>query len=236
MLTVLVPLAGDGRRFRDRGYALPKPLIDVSGAPVIARVLRCVGDGLSAVPHRLVFLVRNWEVRAFLEGYRPGSVIVPVDGPTEGAACTCLLARDHIDTGAPLLVVNGDQLVSPEAVRALVGTDADGAILTMHGDGSKKWSYVVIGEGGEVLAVWEKEPLSDRATCGLYHWKRGSDFVASAGRMIEAGDRVNGEFYVAPVYNHFAGTVREVRIEDHGGVFVGLGTPDDLETYLGTLG
>lgn len=244
VLTILVPLGGSGRRFADAGYAVPKPLIDVNGAPMIVRVVESVAAAFgTGDEYRWVFVVRGDNGRAVVDRlskfyYPNGAKFVWADEPTEGAACTCLLAREYVDTDDPLLVVNGDQIVSPESVRALVSSYADGAVLTMRGDGTRKWSYAKVDSNGVVTEVEEKNPVSDRATCGLYYFKEGAEFVRAAENMIHSDDRVNGEFYVAPVYNWLISdghVVKEVRVEDHGNVFHGLGTPEDLERYLGAL-
>ena len=49
--------------------------------------------------------------------------------------------------------------------------------------------------------VAEKKPISDIATVGVYYWGKGSDYVKYAEQMIKKDIRVNGELYVAPVYN-----------------------------------
>lgn len=36
---VVIPMAGVGRRFRQAGYDMPKPLIPVDGQPIIKRLL-----------------------------------------------------------------------------------------------------------------------------------------------------------------------------------------------------
>ena len=37
--------------------------------------------------------------------------------------------------------------------------------------------------------------------CGIYFWKKGSDYVKYAERMINNNLRINNEFYICPVYN-----------------------------------
>lgn len=235
MLNVLVPMAGSGKRFKEAGYALPKPLIDVAGAPMIDRAVQPITHGLERVEHRLIFVVSYSQ--EILSHPSLKERLVVVTPPTNGALSTCLTARHLIDTDDPLLIANCDQIVHLDSVDALISTSADAAVLTMPGDGSKKWSYAQVDSRGTVTRVVEKEVISDRATCGLYWFRTGREFVRAADRMVLADDRVNGEFYVAPVLNYLRRSlsrqaVVEVKIEDHGGVFHGLGTPEDLEKYL----
>ncbi len=125
------------------------------------------------------------------------------------------------------------------APRELVAPRASAAVLTMKGDGTTKWSYVSVNVTGEIMRVAEKEPISDRATCGLYWWRHGAEFVRCVEAMIEDDDRTNNEFYVAPAMKYCImggrGRVFEVAIENCGNVFHGLGTPEDLKAYLETM-
>lgn len=224
-MNILIPMAGRGSRFEAAGYTFPKPLIDVDGKPMIQVVTESLG-----VEGRYIFLVLrdhlcDYALTDLFDRIAPDHVIVPVDGVTEGAACTALLARDFIDDG-PLLIANSDQLI--EWDHAL--PDADGVILTFRAT-HPKWSYVR-EEQGRVVEVAEKRPISDKATCGVYWFRQGSDFVNGADAMIAQERRVNGEFYIAPVFNELIERGRTVVSHDVTRM-VGLGTPEDLEAYIG---
>src|SRR5690606_37311817 len=112
--------------------------------------------------------------------------------------------------------------------------DADGLIMTMTAD-DPKWSFVGLDDTGHVTRVVEKEVISNEATVGIYNFRRGSDFVWAADRMIEQNLRVNNEFYVAPAYNQLIQrgsriVVRNVGAEGAG--MYGLGIPADLDRFL----
>ena len=72
-----------------------------------------------------------------------------------------------------------------------------------HDDGGARSEVVVrrSDAAGWVTRVVEKQVISDEATVGIYNFRRGRDFVSGADQMIAKNLRVNGEFYVAPVYN-----------------------------------
>lgn len=234
MLTILIPCAGEGRRFKEKGYELPKPLIPVHGMPMLRRVVENVTPDCEC---RWVFVTDHaHDLYQQIERWCPRSSVIGLHRRTDGAARTCLQAKPLINVETPLLIANCDQLIagSRRWLRDLVLNSSDSAILTMKGDGTTKWSYVDVWFG-VVSEVVEKEPISDRATCGIYWWAKGSDFVRSAELMIAAEEKVNGEYYVAPTFNYLISqgmSVAEVRVETCGAVFHGLGTPEDLELYL----
>jgi hypothetical protein len=86
-----------------------------------------------------------------------------------------------------------------------------------------------------VTRVVEKEVISHEATVGIYNFRRGSDFVRAADRMIAKNLRVNNEFYVAPVYNELIEDGARIAIYNvgrEGAGMYGLGIPSDLEHFL----
>jgi beta-phosphoglucomutase-like phosphatase (HAD superfamily)/dTDP-glucose pyrophosphorylase len=232
-LNVLIPMAGAGSRFAEAGYSFPKPLIDVNDKPMIQAVV----DNL-AIDATYTYIVQKSHFEKYNLGYllnaiTPNCNIVQVDGVTEGAAVTCLLAKEFINTEDPLVMANSDQIVdwnSREFLYEMHSKNADGGIATFKST-HPKWSYAKVNELGLVTEVAEKKPISDDATVGIYYWKHGSDFVKYAEQMINKDIRVNGEFYTCPVFNE--------AIQDDKRIYTatvkkmwGIGTPEDLNNYL----
>ena len=232
-LNVLIPMAGAGSRFQQAGYTFPKPLIDVKGKPMI----QVVTENLN-IKANFIYVVqrehrKKYNLDTLLNLITPKCKIVEVDGVTEGAACTALLAKEYIDNDKPLFFANSDQFVewdSNEFLYKMNETDADGGIVTFKAT-HPKWSFAKVNEQGLVTEVAEKNPISDTGTVGFYYWKNGSDFVKYAEEMIEEDIRVNNEFYVCPVFNQAIKANKKIRIFNVDNMW-GLGTPEDLKHYL----
>jgi NDP-sugar pyrophosphorylase family protein len=240
VLTIVIPMAGRGSRFADAGYELPKPLIPVHGTPMIELVVSNLRPRLRDA--RFVFVCQREHIERYgidrrLREIAPGCAVVAIDGITEGAACTVLLAADEIDPGDTLVIANSDQWVDVDIDEHLALLDSDGLdglIMTMWAD-HPKWSYVRFDDAGRVSELVEKEVVSNEATVGIYAFRRGGDFVRAAREMIAAEKRVNGEFYVAPVYNELIAEGATLGVDNVGTVddgMYGLGVPDDLERFL----
>jgi NDP-sugar pyrophosphorylase family protein len=241
-LQIVIPMAGRGSRFAQAGFTEPKPLISVGGRPMIQWVIDNVRPQR---PHVFTFIC----LAEHLERYRdlglrlrdicPGAHIVPVNAVTEGAACTVLLARDIIDCDDPLMIANSDQVVEVAIDDYLAAGDdlgVAGWIMTFGSD-HPKWSYARLRPDGTVSEVVEKQVVSNEATVGIYNFQRGADFVRAADAMIAADFRVNGEFYVAPTYNHLIAEGKKItvfRIGEEFDTMHGLGTPEDLDVFQGT--
>ena len=228
-------MAGEGSRFAKEGFTFPKPLIDVGGKPMIQKVVENL-DFAS----EYIFLVRSSHLKKYpgLEDTlaritNNNFKFVEVDELTEGAACTALLAKELIDCKEDLLIANSDQYVEYEKdnfnlIKNL--TDVD-AIVWSFNAVHPKWSFVKTNSRGYITEVAEKRPISNIATCGIYWYRSGSDFVKYAEKMIEKNIRVNNEFYIAPVYNELIEEGKTL-VPFFVSKMWGLGTPEDLKHYM----
>ena len=232
-LNILIPMAGLGSRFTDKGYVFPKPLIEIKGKPMIQVVVENLN-----IDANYIFIVQkehveNYNIDKMLKLIRPEAQIVVLDSITEGAASTTLMAKEYIDNENPLLIANSDQFINwnpREVMYKFISTDVDGGILTFKAT-HPKWSYAKIDNSGFVTEVAEKNPISDNATVGVYYWKKGKDYVNFAEEMIEKDVRVNNEFYVCPVYNQAIEKNKKIKISEVEKMW-GIGTPEDLESFL----
>ena len=232
-LNVLIPMAGAGSRFQQAGYTFPKPLIDVKGKPMIQVVV----DNLN-MDANYIFVVQKehrakYNLDTLLNLIAPKCKIVEVDGMTEGAACTTLLAKEHIDNDAPLVMANSDQFLewdSNEFMYKMIEQKVDGGIITFTAT-HPKWSFAKVDECGYVTEVAEKNPISNIATVGVYYWSKGSDYVKYAEQMIGKNIKTNNEFYVCPVFNEAIGDGKLIKTFDIENMW-GIGTPEDLNYFL----
>lgn len=244
MLNILFSIAGAGQRFKDAGYTTPKPLIDVCGQPMLKLAVDNITKGLFRIKRQLIFicqeeLVKNYP-RELVDATRPptpfrGRIFrKSINGITEGAACTCLLASDLINNENELIITDCDHIVEQEdhikqGILYFRKHNIDGGSWCFIGN-NPKWSFIKV-ENGLATQVAEKNPISEVANTGTYYFRHGSDFVTCANMMVSNNDRVNNEFYVAPVLNYLIKNNKRVApfiVND----MVGLGTPDDLKKYI----
>ena len=236
MLNIVIPMAGRGSRFANVGYEMPKPLIDVHGKPMIERVIDNLAPDCN---HRFIFIVleehiNDYGVDQILKSKTHNCEILPINSVTEGAACTVLLAKEFIDNN-PLMIANSDQWVNYDINKYInYNSIYNGMIMTMYAD-DPKWSFIGI-DNDLVTEVVEKKVISNEATVGIYNFSRGTDFIDAAEKMIAKDLRVNGEFYVAPVYNEMIEIGMRIGFQnidsDTDKTMFGLGTPEDLNIFL----
>lgn len=238
MLTITMPMSGEGKSFAERGFTFPKPLIEIKGRPMVEWVLASLRID---EPHRFIFICAEDHLRRFALGevltlLAPGSIIIPVAKPTSGALCSVLLASEFLNEEGELVIANADQVVDvpfADFLAAARKPGTDGSIVTFPST-HPKWSFAKEMEG-TVVAVAEKRPISNRATAGLYYFRSSKEFTAAAEQVILKNAALMGEFFVAPVYNQLILEGKRVttfpltREQMHS-----LGTPEDVSAFLET--
>lgn len=239
MINYLILMAGAGSRFFEAGFIKPKPFIQISqNLSMIELACRTLRSDEHA---RYIFVCRNdhkqhglVDILTSIAGDNDIELVM-VDQLTEGAACSALLAKDFIDTNDELIIMNSDQVLDwsfEHFLKYMRQEKAQGGIPTfIPQDGEPKWSYAKLDtDKVSITEVQEKNAISQSATAGVYYFSSGKLFVQSAEEMIAKNDRVNNEFYVAPVYNYAIKSGNKILNYPIVGMY-GTGTPEDLELY-----
>jgi len=206
MLHILIPMGGPAR-FDSEEFTYPKPLIEIDGRPLIEQVVRCF-DRIGQ-DKQYIFVVsssdcQQYHLDSVLELVTEHRcIVIQLKKPTQGAACSALMAIEHIDNDEPLIISNSDHIIDYDLNLVLDrfqrrGVDA-GTICfeSVH----PKWSFVRLDEEDKIVETAEKHPLSRDAIAGFYYFRKGSDFVRSAMAMIKKDASVNGSYFIAPVIN-----------------------------------
>ena len=234
-VNVVIPMAGKGKRFMDRGYSIPKPLLPIEGKAMAEWIVK----NLSFPGAHFIFIMLSEHAKdhgldVVLRKAAPGCDIVMMDGVTEGAACTVLAASKYIDNDTPLVIKDCDQVVDwvpSHFFRFMERNSADGGIMTIHTN-DRGFSFVDPLKVGpdffHVSSTAEKVAISSEGATGLYYFSKGSHFVKYADSMIKKNIRTNNEFYICPVYNELIDDGLRVLYYPIAQM-LSLGTPDDFE-------
>ena len=245
--TTLVPIAGLGARFSREGYALTKPLIPVSGKPM---VVQAAADLPAAARH--VFVLRHdmpglEAIKSALHETFPATNCVILDGPTDGQARTALLGLRAVlpvtenENMLTIAACDNGALYRPERLQVLLDdpeTDVIVWVARSYPNAARQpqmYGWVACqGDSNRVSGVSVKKPLADPTRdpiiTGTFTFRRGNDFARAVERMIERNARVNGEFYIDTCIEDALAlglTVRTFELDS----YLCWGTPNDLRTF-----
>ncbi len=237
MTTVIITMAGFGRRFLDAGYTVPKYRIEAHGRSLFAWSMLSLRDFIHNGAH-FVFVVRRRDASATFiheEAHALGIVqvdIVELDHPTDGQATTAMLAQNAVaDQTAPVVIYNIDTFVHPNAL-AVSSIRGNGWIPCFSAAGDA-WSFAAAEADGRVSVVREKVRISPHATVGLYHFGSFDLFADTYTKhYADPANIEKGERYVAPIYNTLIANggdvfIHDVRVSD----VIPLGVPDDVVAF-----
>lgn len=234
---IIIPIAGHARRFVEKGFDLPKPLLPVNGIPMIQLAIQSLLPTQST-DYKLIFVVReehcvNHDIinalRYFFSGF--ATEFVTLDHDTKGTLCSCLEAKPFIDLEAPLIIYTPDICFHGkfDIQRDFIDTNLGGLLVTFKAN-SPDHSYVATDESGLATETAEKKVISGDAAIGVYCYRSGKIFLDYAEKTINNNITTNNEFYVAPMYNLLIADKLKIGIHRIDKMYV-LGTPEDLDFY-----
>lgn len=231
-MNIVIPMAGRGSRFSKAGYNQPKFLIEFNGKTLLEHSVDSLPIELA---DNLIFILlkeheNEWNVSNLIKEKYPNSNIkfIFLEEVTRGQSETVLKSEELINNDQQLLVYNIDTYFRSSSLKdAILHNDCDG-IIGAFKDEEDKWSFAKVDDQGIVIKTTEKEPISNNALTGMYHFGKGSDFVRVAKQAINENNLVKNEFYIAPLYNQLIAEGRQFKL-DMVDEFIALGTPEDLE-------
>jgi dTDP-glucose pyrophosphorylase len=240
----IIPMAGLGSRFDKEGYVLPKPLIPVSGIPMVIKSIRDMPKS-----NKWIFIVRqehidNYSIDKILKKEIPNAIIIPVEKTTEGQACTCMLAAPYLDENESVFIAacdNGylfnekkyNELQSDKSIDCIVWTFTKRETLKRN---PAAWGWCKLAEDGitiknmSVKIPISEEPYNDHAVVASFFFSKARDFIAATNLMISENYRINNEFYIdaLPIFLNKLNKRSVIFDVDH---YLGWGTPKDLYNY-----
>ena len=242
-MKIVIPMAGTGNRFVQKGYSDPKPLIKVNGKRIIEYIL----DMFTDANDEFVFIcnndhLENTDMREVLLSLRPGATVVSIPTHKFGPVYTVKAVYDHIGDDEEVIVSYCDNphVWDREDFKRHVSQNGmDGCVLTHtgfhpHSLASTKMAFVK-GRDGILEEIKEKSsytdyPMEEHASTGVYYFRTGAHLKKYFDRAMERGITYNGEYYVTLVYNLLVEEGLKVGYYDTPLVTV-FGTPEEVENF-----
>ncbi|MCE1247380.1 MAG: NTP transferase domain-containing protein [Firmicutes bacterium] len=242
-MQVIIPMAGQGTRFRNAGYNLPKTLIEVEGKPIIEHVIDMFPGETN-----IVFIVAENQVEEnsitdLLKKLVPTAKIAVIPPHKLGPVHTVAAAFDFIDDNEPVTVNYCDFSVLwdyENYKRTMASTKCDGCVTAYrgfhpHSLGNTMYAYMR-EKDNYMLEIREKEAFTDNrmneyASAGTYYFRTGALLKKYYDEALKLNMTTNGEFYASLPYNLMARDGLKVYIYELE-KFLQWGTPEDLEEYL----
>lgn len=231
-MKALLLAAGRGVRMGSMTEALPKPMVPVSGRPILERII----SGLAEAGVQEFVLIVGYRAETIESHFGDGSRFgIRIDyrrqTALEGTARAVLLGREAVGDSTFFLSW-GDILVDPRnylSMRTAFETGEADAILAVNRmDDPYRGSSVVFGEDGVVRRIIEKPPKGTAPS--LFN---GSGIFCFQPELFEFAERVplsaRGEYELPEAFQAMIEAGRRIRTHEVFGYWGDVGTPEDWE-------
>lgn len=237
-MKIIITMAGEGSRFKEVGYTIPKHEIEVEGRSLFEWSMRSLEnffhDEFIFIVRKNNYNYRNLEILCKKIGIKK-FLIKEIEFLTEGQAETAFLCSDLIKDNEDVLIYNIDTYISDGKIRKDELQKYDGYIPVFKSEGDK-WSFIQLDNRGKIIDVVEKIRVSDLCSIGLYYFKKWGDFKKIYSSYRKEIKKKYNEIYIAPIYSYLLKQNKEVGyvVLNEENIFI-LGTPEDIITFKDNL-
>tara|TARA_R110002020_G_scaffold123630_2_gene280364 strand:+ start:2578 stop:4212 length:1635 start_codon:yes stop_codon:yes gene_type:complete len=235
----IIPMAGKGSRFTDKGYTTPKPLLDVNGKPMVVAAASSLPHSRNTTFVCLSEHLTDYNLAEVIREYQGNLNIVSLDEVTKGQAETIyngvMSAEYNLD----------DMLIVGTCDNGLIHDnrlpEADVLVYTFRNNEAVKnnpemYSYIEADESGKALSVSMKKPISekpssDHAIVGSFIFNKASHFTENYLNIVKKDIMFNNEYYADLVIQECIDNGLDVKVLEVD-EYLCWGTPDDYETYI----
>ena len=221
--------AGRGTRMRELTSDVPKPMLMVSGKPILQHII----EGMRSAGIKDVLLIVGWRAEVVHEFFGDGTKFdVRLDYETQvvqdGTGRVVELARGFCGD-APFLLSYGDILIEPSNYATLASPreDVEAIVSVKRNEDVSKGGAVFVNDKFELVDLREKplpgEPTSPWYNAGVYTFRRSIfDFTA----RLERSPR--GEFELTDAIRELAQSGSKVQAFELAGSWVDVRDPEVL--------
>lgn len=241
-MKVIIPMAGTGNRFVEKGYKDPKPLIKVNGKRIIEYILDMFDDS-----DEIIFIcnekhIRENEIDKVLHEISPNSKVVSLPNHKKGPIYTIMPFLDMVEDDEEVIVCYCDNPLrwnKQDFYKYVKDNNLDGCILTHsglhpHTLNSTKMAFLktngILMEEIKEKECYTNNPMDEHASTGVYYFGSGKIMKDCFKESIDRDINHNGEYYVTLAYNMIVEKGMRVGYYDTEFVTV-FGTPAELESF-----
>ena len=243
--TLILPMAGNGSRFSEEGYKLPKPMLDIDGKPMVIQSVNCLPESDKNIFICLEKHLKDYEIDKTILDFYPNSSIVTVNGTTKGQACTCEIGinQGKINLEKPIMISacdNGVYYDSNEYLKLVNDEDIDVIVWTFRNNQTSKvnpnaYAWLDVDKDNFIKHVSCKkfiydDPLKTHAIVGTMFFRKAKFFIDGLNSNYKEDIKTNNEFYVDDVLNQNIKNGLKVKVFEVKN-YICWGTPNDYKTY-----
>lgn len=197
-MKIIIPMAGRGSRLRPHTLTIPKPLLPVSGKPIVQRIVEDLSDALEEPVEEVAFIIGDFGPEAEAQLREIAAKV--------GAKCSIYTQDIPHGPGHAILCakpsLNGNCVVAfaDTLFKANFSFDPkeEGIIWVQKVEDPSSFGVVKTDKDNIITDFVEKSPtfVSDLAIVGLYYVRDGEKLRDTLQHMVDNDVRDKGEFQI----------------------------------------
>jgi NDP-sugar pyrophosphorylase family protein len=243
-MKIIIPMSGQGKRFKEKGYHDPKSLILVTGKPIIEHVVEMFPKDSDFIFICNKNHLESTSMRNVLDRIAPHGKVLEIDEHSHGPVYATSFAFSFIDDTEEVIVSYCDYKMvfdyndMLEKVKQGGYSGAVPAYTGFHPHLLHKGVYggVLRDDDGVMLDYKEKHSFTENLmdsyhSAGMYYFKTGKELKEYTQELLDSDINLNGEKYTSMLYYFYLRDGKKIYVPEVS-VFMQWGTPEDLEEYV----
>lgn len=239
----IMPMAGEGLRFKKAGYDTPKPLINVQGKPMFIRSAECMPDADLWIFITQKKFLESGEIDKEIKKNFNNYNTVSVDQITEGQASTCGLAGKYLKNDDQVFINACDSFIKFNFDTYLTQIKKyDVLVFTtkcnkIHLNNPNAYGWVRNNKDKNLEISCKKPfneiPLDERPIVGTFFFKKSEFFINSINLLFKKKNKIRNEYYLDMAIQEsikLGLKVGEVLVDN----YIDLGNYKELEKWNNT--
>jgi len=189
-------MAGRGSRLRPHTLTVPKPLVPVSGKPIVQRLVEDLAASIDEKVEEIAFIIGDFgeqvekDLLAVAKDLGAKGSIYHQDQPL-GTAHAILCAKESLDGN--VIVAFADTLFKADFK---IDTSKDGVIYAKRVEDPSAYGVLKLDDSGTITDFVEKPEtfVSDLAIVGIYYFKDGDNLKNELQYLLDNDIKDKGEY------------------------------------------
>lgn len=238
--TLILPMAGEGSRFKNDGYDIPKPLLPIENKPMYVKAVECLPPS-----NNIIFICqeKHYDIINNIKNYFNNSNIITINYITDGQACTCELAFNNYNIlpDNPIMISACDNGVYYDIynyINILNDNNVDIIIWSFSNNNTSKlypymYAWLDVDDNNFIKRVSVKKPFNDinnkYAIIGTMLFKKSKYFKQGLDYIYKHNIKTNNEYYVDNMIEPLVNMGYKCKIFNVD--YLCWGTPNDYKIY-----
>ena len=232
----IILMSGRGKRFKDKGYSVPKPLLSIDNRTLIEKLIinfpKCK-NWLFVVNNEIL---NHPRFKDFYDNFKYPKDIFLIDEITNGQATSCLLSLSKLNAKNNFFVGSCDAIFN-QKIEIDTSSSLDGIIFTTKPNNiqlTNPEKYGWVSGQKKIDNVFCKEKINNADKFGIivgsFFFKSKKIYSDIYNLLIQNNLFINNELYIDSMFKML--NSKNYDVENYLKNVDIIGTPEEYESYI----